>query len=127
MSALELKDRRRRLIRADGTVQYMDKPVPFPEIGPLIGAHTMDVVHLRHLGLPRMVMWVDDNGYETRTVSRGEQDTPYGKAHVTENVPVRALKPVNALATALYLANCRPGTTHQIVGDVLVTLDGDYA
>ncbi len=35
-------------------------------------------------------------------------------------------KPVNAKATQLYHANCLPGTTHQIVGDVVIVLDDDF-
>lgn len=34
--------------------------------------------------------------------------------------------PVNAKATELYHANCRPGTTHEIRGDVCIVLDEDF-
>jgi len=34
--------------------------------------------------------------------------------------------PVNAAATALYHARCLPGTTHQIVGDVVIVPDSDF-
>jgi hypothetical protein len=34
---------------------------------------------------------------------------------------------VNEKATALYLANCRPGTKHRIVGDVVIVFDDDHA
>lgn len=40
---------------------------------------------------------------------------------------IRARKPVNAKATELYHAVCKPGTTHQIVGDVAIVNDEDFA
>ena len=42
-------------------------------------------------------------------------------------MPAKPRKPINEKATALYHANCRPGTTHQIVGDVVIVPDEDYA
>jgi hypothetical protein len=35
-------------------------------------------------------------------------------------------KPVNQKATALYHAVCRPGTLHQIHGDVVIVSDRDF-
>jgi hypothetical protein len=35
--------------------------------------------------------------------------------------------PVNVEATVLYHSVCRPGTTHEIRGDVAVTLDENFA
>lgn len=35
--------------------------------------------------------------------------------------------PVNEKATALYLERCYPGTTHQILGDVVIVPDDDFA
>lgn len=35
--------------------------------------------------------------------------------------------PVNEAATALYHSVCRPGTTHRIQGDVLVTMYSDFS
>lgn len=92
----------RRLIRANGTVEDFDKPIRFDDCSKLIGADTLDTVTLRHLGYPTTVMLVDDAG-----VSKG--------------------RPVNVEATRLYLANCHPGTTHQIRGDVLVVPDEDFS
>lgn len=66
----------------------------------LIGARTLDVVGLRD----GRVMLVDDEG------------------HVRADRP-----PVNPKATALYHGVCRPGTTHQIVGDVAIAIDEDFA
>ena len=34
--------------------------------------------------------------------------------------------PVNEAATALYHSVCRPGTTHKVHGDVLVTVEADF-
>jgi len=62
------------------------------------------------------VMLVDDNGYETEAVPRD-----FG----VELVCKRARKPLNQAATRLYHSVCRPGTTHQIVGDVAIVWDKD--
>ncbi|GAP37344.1 hypothetical protein ABXN37_19660 [Piscinibacter sakaiensis] len=109
----------RRLIRADGTSQDLPQPISIAEINRLIGAQVTDTVNLRHLGQPLHVMVVDDLGYETEQV----EPIP-GQIELR---PIRARKPVNEEATRLYLANCRPGTTHQIVGDVVVVPDEDFA
>jgi hypothetical protein len=119
MAYENVSDRRRRVIRVNGDIELLDKPVPFADIEKLIGASSTDSVHLRHLGQPTMMMIVDDRGWETKTVHLGD-------GHI-QLQPVRALKPVNVLATELYHANCHPGTTHVIVGDVLVCPDGDFA
>lgn len=92
----------RRLYRTDGTTQDFDKPMTITECRKAIGADTLDTVQLRHLGYPRMVMFVDDAGHEKRM-------------------------PVNEEATQLYWSNCKPGTTHQIRGDVVVVPDEDFA
>jgi hypothetical protein len=110
----------RLLIRTDGSITPLDRtPKDMDERDGMIGASTTDLVALRHLGAPLHVMIVDDDGYETEFVDHGTL--------VFERRCVRALKPVNARATELYHANCLPGTTHQIVGDVLVLPDGDFA
>jgi hypothetical protein len=90
----------RKLIRADGTSVEL-APVSMT-IHTLIGADTLDSVNLRHLGRPAHVMLVDDTGMVDG-------------------------KPANAEATKLYHANCRPGTTHPICGDVVVAPDEDFA
>lgn len=109
----------RKIIYADGREQDLPDPVAMPEIARLIGAATLDTVNLRHMGSPRHVMFVDDGGYETKLVELA----PW---HM-ELRPVRARKPVNANATALYHLNCQPGTTHQIVGDVVIAPDADFS
>lgn len=64
----------------------------------MIGADTVDVVDLRD----GRVMLIDDLGHQKQLHS-------------------------NAEATKLYHSVCRPGTTHQIVGDVAVCWDEDFA
>jgi hypothetical protein len=109
----------RRLIRTDGTTLELERGLSWKTIHELLGTESVDTVPLHHLGQPLHVMIVDDNGYETKTVR-------HHPGHF-EVLPVRACKPVNVEATRLYHANCRPGTTHQIVGDVLVMPDEDFA
>lgn len=92
----------RKLIRADGSTMALPKRQSMEWLRQLIGADTLDTVNLRHLGRPTHVMLVDDNGH-----AKG--------------------RPVNAEATRLYLANCRPGTVHEIVGDVVIVPDEDFA
>jgi hypothetical protein len=106
----------RKIIRTDGT--EIDVPVPqtMAQIRAAIGADGLDTVALHHLGHPLHVMLVDDNGYETRAVETGDTITL---------VPIRARRPLNQKATQLYLANCRPDTEHQIVGDVFICPDRD--
>lgn len=109
----------RRLIRTDGTEIDLPDPVPYARIGALIGAAVTDTVCLHHMGTtPLHVMVVDDLGYETEQIDHG--------GGVFESRCMRARKPVNEEATRLYHLNCQPGTTHQIVGDVLVVPDQDY-
>ena len=95
-------DRMRQVIRANGEHQAIVGSRSVSELATLIGANTLDTVNLRHLGAPLHVMLVDDQGVE-------------------KNLPV------NAAATRLYHANCVPGTTHDIRGDVVVVPDDDYA
>lgn len=108
----------RRIIRTDGTVEELPAPKPMSSLKALIGATDIDTVNLRHMGDPLHVMLVDDHGWETKAVTKGDTTVLH---------PVRARKPVNAEATRLYHLNCRPGTTHKIVGDVVVVPDEDFA
>lgn len=108
----------RLLIRTDGTQQVLPGPVSSAEIHKLIGAECLDTVSLHHMGRPLHVMMIDDHGYDTEEVVDG---------HIFTMKPVRALKPVNVEATRLYHLNCQPGTVHQIVGDVVIVPDEDFA
>ena len=91
----------RKLIRADGTTEQIQPTKYIGVLRKMIGADMLTTVSLRHMGRPLHVMLLDDAGYA--------KDLP-----------------VNAEATALYLANCVPGTTHQIRGDVIIVLDEDF-
>jgi len=79
-----------------------------------IGCDTIDTVNLRD----GRVMCADDNGWETETIRH--------TTHI-EIKPVRPLKPINPEATKIYHSVCVPGTTHQIVGDVAIAWDEDFA
>ena len=92
----------RQLIRADGTKLDLPAAHSIEQHRKLIGANTLDTVTLHHMGQPRHVMLLDDIGHVKRL-------------------------PVNAEATRLYHANCKPGTTHTIRGDVIVVPDADFA
>ncbi len=91
----------RKLIRTDGSTQDLPERQSMTILRGLIGADTLDTVNLRHMGHPLHVMLLDDLGH------------PKGL-------------PVNAEATRLYHANCRPNTTHTIRGDVVVVPDKDF-
>jgi hypothetical protein len=41
--------------------------------------------------------------------------------------PLWPRKPINAEATKIYHTVCRPGTMHQIAGDVAICRDKDFA
>jgi hypothetical protein len=92
----------RCVLYADGRRVDLVSPVTVEAATRLIGAKFVDVVRLHHLGLPLHVMLVDDVGHDRHL-------------------------PVNRAATELYHANCIPGTTHEIVGDVIVCPDGDFS
>jgi hypothetical protein len=62
-------------------------------------------------------MLVNDHGWETETDKSSDQIVVK---------PLRPLLPINEKATELYLQNCRPGTTHQIAGDVVIVPDEDF-
>lgn len=108
----------RQIIRTDGTTEDLPAAKPMKELLQAIGAQTIDTVRMRHMGYPVHVMLVDDNGYDAHAVTDGD---------TTTLVPTRARKPVNVEATRLYHLNCVPGTTHQIVGDVVIVPDEDFA
>lgn len=105
------------VIRTDGReeVHEIARVLAVRAINDLIGADTYDAVDLRD----GRVLLVDDNGYETECLDHGD-------GHF-EMRPVKARKPVNTKATALYHTVCAPGTVHQIVGDVAIVRDEDFA
>ena len=83
----------------------------------IAGCKTFDTVNLKD----GRIMMVDDDGWETNTVD-------HGNGHI-EIVPIAPKngKTINPEATKIYHSICRPGTTHQIVGDVVIALDEDFA
>lgn len=106
-----------QILRTDGREEEIEIPRSraIPEIEAAIGASVLDGVSLRD----GRVMFVDDNGYDCEFVDHGD-----GRF---ESRPVKARKPVNVKATALYHAICVPNTTHQIVGDAAIVRDEDFA
>ncbi len=106
----------RRLIRTDGTTQDISRPLTLDEISKMIDAPSLDFVNLHHMGKPLQVMAVDDKGYESKMVEKAP-------GHFEMQI-ISANKPVNEEATRLL--NCRPGTSHKIVGDVVVVFDEDF-
>ena len=92
-----------KLVRVDGVIEVrVGKPTP-AEVLNAIGATALDTVNLRGPGgaLTGVVMFVDDNG-----LAKGLQR--------------------NVVATAIYHAQCKPGTTHPICGDVGFVNDDDF-
>jgi hypothetical protein len=111
------------IVRSDGTEQLVYEKPTVEKICKAIGTDTLDTVILtwanRHQA--DLVMSIDDNGYETQTVDHGN-----GRI---ELVPRRARLPVNRRASELYWATCKPEYrgAHQIVGDVVLARDQDFA
>ena len=79
-----------KIIKCDGTEKDIEGS--FADIEKAIDARILDSVNLRN----GKIMLVDDMGH------------------------VECRKQVNPKATKLYHSVCRPGTIHQIVGDVAV-------
>lgn len=104
-----------QLIKTDGTELWLDLPARrfFREASTLIGAELFDKVNLRD----GRTMWVDDGGWNTETITKG---------NYINIVCTTPRKPINPKATALYHSVCRPGTTHKIAGDVLITNDLEF-
>jgi hypothetical protein len=107
------------LIKCDGSEQVIafDRKTYLGKIRELIDAKSLDFVRIGKLENLDLVMAIDDLGYETETIEHG--------GNRFELKPVRALKPINPKATELYHAICYTGTTHQIVGDVVILHDGE--
>jgi hypothetical protein len=107
------------ILRVSGAHEMIEIPRGLnvmQEIAKAIGAPgALDTVNLRD----GRVMLVDDAGYDTQAIEKGP-------GHY-ELKPTRARKPVNQDATQLYWTVCRPGTTHQIVGDCAVLVDRELA
>jgi len=88
-----------KIIRVDGTETIHEGNASIAQMLRIIGCDCLDTVVIDRRR--QLVMFVDDTGMIDR-------------------------KPVNAKATALYRAVCKPGTLHQIHGDVVIVNDGDF-
>jgi len=104
------------LIRTDGSEELVSNAATLEGIYAAIGAQLCDCVILDRDR--QIVMMVDDEGYDTETVNHGNGNF--------EIKCIRPRKPVNKKATELYHLRCKPGTTHQIVGDVAIINDKDF-
>ena len=89
-----------KIIRVNGTEETVPERPTLPAIYKAIGCDTIDTVMIDRRS--QIVMIVDDTGMIDG-------------------------KPANAKATALYHSVCRPGTVHQIHGDVAIANDEDFA
>lgn len=86
------------LIKTDGTESEVKFGWKvFDEIQDLIRTNVLDSVNLRD----GRVMWLDDTGQNKRL-------------------------DINEKATKLYHDVCKPGTTYEIVGDVVILNDSDF-
>lgn len=87
----------RQLIKVNGDIVVIPEKLTIKAIEKLIGADCLDSFNLRD----GTCVFVDDSGYD-------------------KNLPV------NQKATELYLSICRPGTTHQILGNAVLCPDEDF-
>lgn len=106
------------ILRTDGTIEDHERKDSgsglINWITRQIGAECTDSVNLRD----GRVMIVNDRGYEVETIEDA--------GHITLR-PTKALLPLNDKATEIYHSICRPGVTHQIVGDVAIAWERDFA
>jgi hypothetical protein len=94
-----MKPRTYKIIRVEGTETIHEGTAGIADILRIIGCNCLDTVTIDRKR--QTVMFVNDAGMIDG-------------------------KPVNAKATALYRAVCKPGTLHQIHGDVVIVNDGDH-
>ncbi len=87
----------RELVKVDGTVSRLPHALSVREVSELIGADFLDTVNLGG-----------------------------GRVMLVNDIGIRLGLPVNQIATNLYHSICVPGTTHKILGDVVVVPDADY-
>ena len=107
------------IIRTDGATETIEKKPTLGNLRQAIGADELEFVRVGKADDSDIVMAVDEMGYETETVDHGD-----GRIELR---PLRAKKPFNLEGSRLYHAICWPGTTHQIVGDVALCHDADFA
>jgi hypothetical protein len=90
----------------------------------LIDCQRIDTVRIDSV----YVMVVDDDGYEVEVIDHGVHPDPKqgGRpTHFIERKAMKAKKPVNKKATALYHI-VRGNLEHNIVGDVAIVRDKDF-
>ncbi len=107
------------LLRTDGRQELMPEKPSIPRFIVALGYTTFDTVLIGRTSGTDLVMFVDDLGWESEAIDFGD-----GRIELR---PTKARHPVNPTATALYHAICKPGTTHEIVGNVAIAHDGDFA
>jgi hypothetical protein len=89
------------------------------QIESVIGAAKgLDFVAIGRANGTDLVMAVDDDGWNYEVVKHSE-------THLEHRI-MTPKRPINQKATTLYHAICKPGTTHQIAGDVCICHDGDF-
>jgi hypothetical protein len=121
------------VIRTNGLEELITRTKE-PKLAEIIGAELTDTVILSWKNtVPDLVMVIDDNGYDYKIIDKAtgkevDRETEIstlsgGRVAHYEHVVTNARKPVNQKATELYHAVCKPGTTHQIVGDVIIIHD----
>ncbi len=103
-----------KVIRTDGTEETFAIKPTGKLIRAAIGAETSIRFTWTLDGRAETIMSVDDIG--TGFVGTGLSRKRVGPT-----------KQVNEKATALYWSVCKPGTTHQIHGDVAICNDEDFA
>lgn len=93
------------VIHTTGEVKRYAGKLSISNAAAILNTDCLDSVQVGKLVPNDVVMFVIDRGW-----------TPDGAP----------LFPINELATQLYLAICRPGTTAKIAGDVVLVHDGDF-
>lgn len=101
-------------VRENHTIEARGGQARIRAIEKLIDTDCTDTVNLRD----GRVMIVIDRGWETEETHDGG---------CIQLKPTRPLYPINVEATKLYHTVCRPNTTHQIAGDVVIAYDADFA
>jgi hypothetical protein len=80
-----------------------------------------ETIHQDKPSIAEIMRLIDCDCLDTVTIDRKRQTVMF-----VDDTGMLDGKPVNAKATALYHAICRPGTVHQIHGDVVIVNDGDF-
>lgn len=106
------------VLRTDGTNTVTAGRPNIHDIAKAINAKLLDEVSVGRAVHNDVKMFVNDRGYDAIEIEKSPGHT--------DLVPIHAKFAVNVEATKLYHAICKPGTTHQIVGDVVLAHDNDF-